>query len=108
MAGQTSELDPDRLHMLFELAKVKISKGDKVGVLVSELGGLISFGPDIVEAYGMAGEYVKRILNGESPSTMACSRPSRFKVYVNRATAQQQLGITTIPTTLLGHPVQVI
>ena len=52
------------------------------------MGGLISFGPDIVEAYGMAGEYVKRILNGESPSTMACSRPSRFKVYVNRATAQ--------------------
>jgi putative ABC transport system substrate-binding protein len=194
MAGQTSELDPDRLHMLFELAKVSISKGDKVGVLVSssrpdkdnqvtkiknkadgpnlklklrrrdvknlqeienafvgfknepvkgvvvtadslfndlradvvrvanasglptiyqwkefvELGGLISFGPDIVEAYGKAGEYVKRILNGESPSTMACSRPSRFKVYVNRATAQQLLGITTIPTTLLGHPVQVI
>ena len=197
MAGQTSELDPDRLHMLFELAKVKISKGDKVGVLVSDsrpdkdnqvikiknkadgtnlklklrrrdvknlqeiknafvgfksepgepvkgvvvtadslfndlrddvvrlanasgfptiyqwkefvdLGGLISFGPDIVEAYGMAGEYVKRIINGESPSTMACSRPSRFKVYVNRATAQQQLSITTIPTTLLGHPVQVI
>jgi putative ABC transport system substrate-binding protein len=195
MAGQTSELDPERLHMLFELAKdINISKGDKVGVLVStsrpdkdnqvtkiknkadgpnlklklrrrdvknlqeienafvgfknepvkgvvvtadslfndlradvvrlanasglptiyqwkefvELGGLISFGPDIVEAYGMAGEYVKRILNGESPSTMACSRPSRFKVYVNRATAQQLLGITTIPTTLLGHPVQVI
>ena len=193
MAGQTSELDPDRLHMLFELGN-SISKGDKVGVLVSssrpdkdnqvtkiknkadgpnlklklrrrdvknlqeienafvgfknepvkgvvvtadslfndlradvvrlanasglptiyqwkefvELGGLISFGPDIVEAYGMAGEYVKRILKGENPSTMACSKPSRFKVYVNRATAQQQLGITTIPTTILGHPVQVI
>jgi ABC-type uncharacterized transport system substrate-binding protein len=194
MAGQTSERDPDRLHMLFELAKVSISKGDKVGVLVSDsrpdkenqvekiknkadepnlklklrprdvknlqqiehafvgfknepvkgvvvtadslfndlradvvrvantsglptiyqwkefvdLGGLISFGPDIVEAYGMAGEYVKRILNGESPSTMACSSPSRFKVYVNRATARQQLGLTTFPTTLLGYPVQVI
>ena len=194
MAGQTSELDPERLHMLFELGKASISKGDKIGVLVSnsrpdkdnqvkkikdkadgtnlklklrrrdvsdkqeienafvgfknepvkgvvvtadslfndlredvvrcanasglptiyqwkefvELGGLISFGPDIVEAYGKAGEYVRRILDGESPSTMACSRPSRFKVYVNRATAQQQLGITTIPTTLLGYPVQVI
>ena len=35
MAGQTSELDPDRLHMLFELGKISISKGDKVGVLVS-------------------------------------------------------------------------
>ena len=194
MAGQTSELDPDRLHMLFALAKTKISKGDKIGVLVSnsrpdkdkhvkkikdkadgtnlklklrrrdvtdkqeienafvgfkdepvkgvvvtadslfndlrkdvvrcanefglptiyqwkefvELGGLISFGPDIVEAYGKAGEYVRRILNQESPSTMSCSFPSRYKVYVNRATAQQQLGITTIPTTLLGYPVNVI
>ncbi len=73
-----------------------------------ELGGLISFGPDIVEAYGKAGEYVRRILNQESPSTMSCSFPSRYKVYVNRATAQQQLGITTIPTTLLGYPVNVI
>ena len=36
MAGQTSELDPDRLHMLFALAKTKISKGDKIGVLVSD------------------------------------------------------------------------
>ena len=72
-----------------------------------DVGGLISFGPDIVEAYGKAGEYVKSILLGKSPSTMPCSKPSGFKVYVNRVTAQQ-LGISPIPTTLLGRPVQVI
>ena len=30
MAGQTSELDPDRLHMLFELGKPRFRKGIKL------------------------------------------------------------------------------
>ena len=47
-----------------------------------DVGGLISFGPDIVEAYGKAGEYVKSILLGKSPATMPCSKPSGFKVYL--------------------------
>jgi putative tryptophan/tyrosine transport system substrate-binding protein len=70
-------------------------------------GGLVSFGPDILEAYDMAGQYVTRILDqGELPATMKCSTPRTFYVYLNRSTAQQ-LHIT-IPPTLGGLPVQVI
>jgi ABC-type uncharacterized transport system substrate-binding protein len=70
-------------------------------------GGLVSFGPDILEAYDMAGQYVTRILDQrEFPATMKCSTPRTFYVYLNGSTAQQ-LHIT-IPPTLGGLPVQVI
>jgi putative ABC transport system substrate-binding protein len=69
-------------------------------------GGLISYGPDILEAYQKAGEYVTQILGGKSPSTMACSEPSRFFTFTSSATARE-LGIE-IPESLFGDPVQVI
>ena len=41
-----------------------------------DAGGLVSFGPDILQAYDMAGQYVTRILDGrETPTTMECSTP---------------------------------
>jgi len=82
---------------------------------VEEEGGLVSFGPDITEAYTKAGEYVTQILGGKRPATMQCSRPSGFTVYVKAATALKQLNMTSaqIPnrvTVLDGnsYPVQVI
>jgi putative tryptophan/tyrosine transport system substrate-binding protein len=76
----------------------------------AEAGGLISYGPSIIkEAYRRAGEYVKRILdNGESPSTMACSKPdpSGFELVVN-GTAAANLHLR-VPATIGGIPVIVI
>jgi putative ABC transport system substrate-binding protein len=70
-------------------------------------GGLISYGPIILDAYEQAGQYVKRILdNNESPSTMACSTPSRFELVVNKTTATS-LGLT-VPATIGGKPVIVV
>jgi putative ABC transport system substrate-binding protein len=192
MAGQTSELDPERLQVLFNYGPAGINRGDKIGVLVSgnragkddqqrkvkdkadgsnlslilrrkdvtdlqgianafdlfkrepvkavivsadslfnslrkevvacanasglptiyqwkefvDEGGLISHGPDILEAYRMAGEYVTRILGGEAPATMSCSVPSPPKTYVNVATARS-LGFK-VPSKILGSPVRMI
>jgi putative tryptophan/tyrosine transport system substrate-binding protein len=73
----------------------------------AKAGGLISYGPSILEAYEQAGKYVKRILdNGESPGNMACSTPSSFELVVNKATATS-LGLT-VPSTIGGKPVIVI
>jgi len=70
-------------------------------------GGLISFGPDLIEAYKKAAEYVKRILiDKEDPATIPCSTPSKYLVHVNGHAA----GILKIPIPgkLLGFDVNVI
>ena len=66
---------------------------------------LMSFGPSILEAYKMAGEYVARILQEKmAPGDIPCSEPSEFKIHVNIVMAQK-LGIT-VPATLNGQPVR--
>jgi len=74
---------------------------------VQEEKGLISFGPDILEAYRKAGEYVKDILvNNRKPATMPCSEPAQFFIHINTETARG-LGIE-VPETILGTQVQSI
>jgi putative tryptophan/tyrosine transport system substrate-binding protein len=74
---------------------------------VEEHQGLISYGPDISEAYRMAGEYVTAILEKRSePSTMPCSKPSQFLIHFSSATARK-LGIE-VPEMILGIRVQAI
>jgi putative ABC transport system substrate-binding protein len=192
MAGQTSELDSERLARLLEFATAKLSTNDKVGVLVrkgrefaehhfrkvedrarganlkqnllkieietvDELqnafqtfeqeavkgvvvtadaffnnnrkkivqlaaakgipaiyqwkefvveGGLCSYGPDILEAYEMAGKYVTDILGGNNPADMACSKPTKFEFWISKEVARN-LGIE-IPNTVLGEAVHVL
>ena len=68
---------------------------------------MISFGPDILEAYRKAGEYVTDILvNGSQPATMRCSEPAQFFTHINTETARG-LGIE-VPETILGTQVQSI
>ena len=69
-------------------------------------GGLVSFGPNLLEAYEMAGQFVTRILDGEKPAKMPCSKPSDANTFVN-GNAAKQLGIT-LPQTLNGTAVEVI
>ena len=58
-----------------------------------DLGGLVSYGPSILEAYKMAGEYVTRILQQKTaPGDIPCSDPSSFALHVNIVLAQK-LGI---------------
>ena len=50
-------------------------------------GGLISYGPSIVEAYEMAGRYATQCCLGERPEEMPCLTPTRFELVVNTVTA---------------------
>ena len=61
-----------------------------------EAGGLISYGPSLIEAYEQAGAYAGRILKGEKPTALAIQHPLEMEVALN-AQAAKALGLEIAP-----------
>ena len=71
-----------------------------------DVGGLISYGPDLIELNRRAATYVDRILKGEKPASMAIEQPTKFELAINMKTAKT-LGIK-VPNSILVQATKVI
>ena len=69
-------------------------------------GGLVSYGPDWLDEYRRAADYVDRILRGEKPGDLPVQAPTKYELILNLRTAKT-LGLT-VPNSLLVRADEVI
>ena len=71
-----------------------------------EAGGLMSYGPNFLDLFRRAGDYVDKILRGAKPAELPVEQPTKFDLVINVTTAKV-LGIS-MPSTLIARADEVM
>jgi len=95
-----------RRELIVELAAQHRLPAVYYARFVASSGGLVSYGPDFVDQFRLAANYVDRILRGEKPGDLPVQEPSKFELVLNLKTAKA-LGLD-VPPTLLARADEVI
>jgi putative ABC transport system substrate-binding protein len=64
-----------------------------------EASGLISYGPNWLDQWRRAADYIDKILRGAKPADLPVEQPTKFDLVVNLIAAKA-LGLTVLPNVL--------